>query len=117
MFHTLHCLNQVRQMLWPEYYPPANVPYANFIIEHKRRSRSEVSSSGDLVDRIPEHCIDQIRQYIMCTGDLTPIPVIEYDFLGGFGYVNSDVPHTCRNFDAIRAWTNERWARMGVQSG
>lgn len=44
----------------------------------------------------------------MCAGDLTPIPVMHYDLLGGFGYVDSDVPHTCRNFDAIRAWTDGR---------
>jgi hypothetical protein len=37
---------------------------------------------------------------------------MEYDTLGGFGYVNSDVPHTCHNFDAIRKWTDERHVIM-----
>ncbi|KAF2104954.1 hypothetical protein NA57DRAFT_71153 [Rhizodiscina lignyota] len=89
MFHTLHCVNQIRQMLWPEYYepPPAT---ANFEVLHKG------------------HCIDQIRQYIMCSGDLTPIPTKFYDFLGGFRYVDSNYPHTCRNFGKIREWVDER---------
>lgn len=43
------------------------------------------------------HCIEQIRQYL-----------IYYSGLGR-DYVLSDTSHTCRNFEAIREWTWERY--------
>lgn len=95
-------------MLWPDYYPTDGLDYATFMVEHK--SEHWLRSRGLVPNLYIAHCIDQIRQYIMCAGDLTPIPVMHYDLLGGFGYVNSDVHHTCRNFDAIRAWTDGRHA-------
>lgn len=59
------------------------------------------------------HCIDQIRQYIMCAGDLTPIPSAYYSGLGS-NYVLSDQMHTCRNFDQIRQWLTNRHRRNNV---
>lgn len=53
------------------------------------------------------HCIDQIRQYIMCSGDITPLPTRYYKALDS-NYVDSDVPHTCRDFDSIRQWISKR---------
>jgi hypothetical protein len=53
------------------------------------------------------HCLEQLRQYVMCHGDITPVPT-KY-FLGkGGNYVWSDMPHTCRNFDKLRDWMRER---------
>ncbi|KAF2094937.1 hypothetical protein NA57DRAFT_80104 [Rhizodiscina lignyota] len=96
MFHTLHCLDQLRHMIWSEYYnePVANNPHTNLM--HKG------------------HCIDQIRQYIMCAGDLTPIPVKSYRGIDGspFRYVDSDYPHTCRSFGKIREWADARSDRI-----
>ncbi|KAF2102100.1 hypothetical protein NA57DRAFT_73537 [Rhizodiscina lignyota] len=94
MFHTLDCLNEVRKMLYPKYYG-AKAEYNEFKDLHKG------------------HCIDQIRQHIMCSGDLTPVPTKSYDVLDGVSvrYVNSNYPHTCRNFDSIRNWVDERVVR------
>jgi hypothetical protein len=55
------------------------------------------------------HCLTQIRQYVMCAGDLTPIPSIYFNALGE-NYVQSDFPpHTCRSFQKIRDWTWDRY--------
>ncbi|KAF3067689.1 hypothetical protein CFAM422_008577 [Trichoderma lentiforme] len=86
MFHALHCLNRLRQSFWPDYYPPSTHP--NTIIHQ-------------------EHCIDHIRQMLMCSGDMTLIPTEWTDYLGR-NYVNSDVPHTCRNFAKLRDWVVSR---------
>lgn len=56
---------------------------------------------------IIEHCIDHIRQMLMCSGDMTLIPTEWTDYLGR-NYVNSDVPHTCRNFAKLRDWVVSR---------
>ncbi|KAM0803873.1 hypothetical protein BDR22DRAFT_796853, partial [Usnea florida] len=53
------------------------------------------------------HCIEQLRQYIMCAGDMTPIPTKYYEALRR-NYVASDVRHTCRNFERLRSWAVER---------
>jgi hypothetical protein len=59
------------------------------------------------------HCIEQMRQYIMCAGDLTPIPTKYYKGIGG-PYVISDQTHTCRNFDQMRQWVTDRQAQNNV---
>ncbi|KAL6817552.1 hypothetical protein V8C40DRAFT_253301 [Trichoderma camerunense] len=86
MFHALHCLNRLRQSFWPDYYPPST--HHNTVIHQ-------------------EHCIDHIRQMLMCSGDMTLIPTEWTDYLGR-NYVNSDVPHTCRNFAKLRDWVVSR---------
>ena len=54
-----------------------------------------------------EHCIDYLRQAIMCTVDITPIPV-EWSDQWNRLVVNFDTWHTCRNFDGIKDWMLER---------
>ncbi|KAK0755807.1 hypothetical protein N5P37_011681 [Trichoderma harzianum] len=92
MFHALHCLNRLRQSFWPEYYPPSTHP--NTIIHQGFACHLE-------------HCIDHIRQMLMCSGDMTLIPTEWTDYLER-NYVNSDVPHTCRNFAKLRDWVVSR---------
>lgn len=87
MFHTLHCLNNLRKSFHPSYYP--NKGYDT----HKVHMN---------------HCLDQLRQYVMCAGDMTPIPTKYYPGKGR-NYVLSDVPHTCRNFEALREWQTGRF--------
>ena len=54
------------------------------------------------------HCVEHIRQYIMCAGDMTPVP-IRYDQSLNDGYMVSDVKHTCRNFGKLQEWASERF--------
>lgn len=87
MFHTLHCLNRIRMRFYPEYYPYED--------RHVHR-----------VHHL--HCLEQIRQYIMCSGDMTPIPT-KYNRGRKHSYVDSDVAHTCRNFNVLREWLSARY--------
>ncbi|KAH8760345.1 hypothetical protein F5883DRAFT_425813, partial [Diaporthe sp. PMI_573] len=89
VFHTLHCLNQIRQKLHPEYYPHGH-----------GSAETKLIHNG--------HCIEQIRQYIMCAGDMTALGTRYYPGIDR-NYVLSDVAHTCRNFESIRDWTWERY--------
>ena len=87
MFHTLHCLNRLRKAFHPDYYPEDDHP-------NHRMHR--------------DHCFEQIRQYIQCSGDMTPVPTV-YNEIRGSNYVDSDVKHTCRNFESMREWVGERY--------
>jgi DUF1365 family protein len=49
------------------------------------------------------HCIDSLRQAIMCFSDITPIP-FAWDERVGHVQHHESIRHTCRNFDAIHGW-------------
>ena len=44
----------------------------------------------------------------MCAGDVTPLPTRYYDSVDR-NYVDSDVTHTCRNFDQIHSWVKTKF--------
>ncbi|KAK7052482.1 hypothetical protein R3P38DRAFT_2860578 [Favolaschia claudopus] len=79
VFHNLHCLNMIRKGLHTEYYNDAPE------IEHL------------------DHCIDWIRQALMCAGD-TSVIVWQWDPKKNQTIFQGDVAHTCRNFDKLRDW-------------
>ncbi|KAE8406716.1 hypothetical protein BDV37DRAFT_280674 [Aspergillus pseudonomiae] len=67
-----------------------------------------------------DHCIDQLRQAIMCSADLTPVtlqPVIQlregrrYLILLG----ETERTHTCRDFETIKQWVRFRSKKAAVQ--
>ncbi|KAG6363874.1 hypothetical protein INS49_008977 [Diaporthe citri] len=86
MFHQLHCLNQIRQALHRDVYPalPIHGPTHT------------------------EHCIDHLRQSIMCWGSTAVIPLKYFE---GYHseYVKTDAVHTCRKFEPIRQYVSDRF--------
>ncbi|KAL5313614.1 hypothetical protein ACEPPN_018035 [Leptodophora sp. 'Broadleaf-Isolate-01'] len=54
-----------------------------------------------------DHCLDALRQSIMCTGDMTLSP-IKWDYKGGRIVPDFQVDHTCRDFDTLREWSVNR---------
>ncbi|PMD48881.1 hypothetical protein L207DRAFT_415190 [Hyaloscypha variabilis F] len=87
MFHSLHCLNRIRQ-LTPEDLIRIKTNH-NDLAHHK-------------------HCLSQIRQYIMCSGDMSVVPTRYYPGIE-HNYIDSDVFHTCRKFEDLRSWVWERY--------
>ncbi|KUJ13261.1 uncharacterized protein LY89DRAFT_721308 [Mollisia scopiformis] len=84
--HALHCLDHLRKAFYPEKYPTDAIHG----IMHR------------------DHCLDHLRQMVLCNGDLTPIPTRYYKALNA-NYIDSDRPHTCRNWPSIRDWVWERF--------
>ncbi|KAF1978171.1 hypothetical protein BU23DRAFT_577611 [Bimuria novae-zelandiae CBS 107.79] len=88
VFHELHCLNMMRKRIFWN------------------------STQGEMPDMYSlhhmDHCIDSLRQSLMCSSDITPIP---YAWYPKYNQVlpTTGVPHTCRDFDAIREWAKERY--------
>jgi hypothetical protein len=54
------------------------------------------------------HCIGQIRQSLMCFGDVS-INVYQWSPNHQSAFLRTDVPHTCRDFDKIQQWAKENW--------
>ena len=61
----------------------------------------------------PDHCIDYLRQVIMCHGDITPI-TFEWSNERSNYLARHGTEHQCRNFDAIFYWAQGRHAGMAV---
>ncbi|KAI1328867.1 hypothetical protein F5Y16DRAFT_398077 [Xylariaceae sp. FL0255] len=105
VFHSLHCLNRLRQAIYPDYYVHA--------------FDSPLSPSRD--DHIG-HCINHIRQAIQCHSDLTPM---EWKLVNSNKLIlETETQHTCRNFDKIREWAGlhrtrfwniESWRNASLQ--
>lgn len=85
--HTLHCLDHIRKAFYPQHYPVDSEIHG---VLHR------------------DHCLDHLRQTVLCQADLTPIPSRYYKSLGQ-NYIDSDRPHTCRDFGKIREWVSERF--------
>ncbi|KAK3387941.1 hypothetical protein B0H63DRAFT_509629 [Podospora didyma] len=100
VFHTLHCLNNIRKALNPSFYGTGSHQHGEG--EHETRSSPETTAMHQ------DHCIEQLRQYVMCSGDMTPIGTRYYPGLGR-NYVESDVPHTCRSIEPLRRWMVDRY--------
>ncbi|KAF7975505.1 hypothetical protein HWV62_9437 [Athelia sp. TMB] len=116
VFHQLHCLvrfftiigklaadligaqNLVRKAAWPEHYPDA------------QEARYSLLKGGGVFDHV-DHCLNAIRESLVCNADLTPVTWHwnERDQISG---VEFNAVHTCVNWDNIHAWAAENAARI-----
>jgi len=89
-------LNQVRKALYPDYYIPDDS-----LRTHKLHF---------------EHCLDYVRQALMCNADTTPVT---HKFFKGADIFAPDFNtlHTCRNFDQLLEWSLERNSAAADRKG
>jgi hypothetical protein len=88
--HQLHCLNLLRKATWPEYYRPADISFQD---------------EPWIIRMHLDHCIEMIRQNIMCNADVT---MITWDWVEGHDipYPNFNTRHQCRNYEKILDWAD-----------
>lgn len=114
VFHQLHCVNFLRKGLWFNYDYYDKLGTAEFSNDEEVRrlhaGRNYIWRSFLICDancRALGHCVDYLRQRLMCAPDLgfvtyiwvkdrlQPIP----DF---------STTHRCKDFNAIKEWVEER---------
>jgi hypothetical protein len=108
MFHNLHCVNAVRIELSKTLYNGSSD--GGDYHQHEQLPAS-LTGPGWKATHL-EHCLDRLRQAVMCHGDLTPSPL--YTFKGYHVALGRSGEHTCRKFEPIRQWMDERAERLGV---
>lgn len=54
-----------------------------------------------------DHCFDYLRQAVMCAGDMTLEPAVEYKEIGRKGVAGWDVEHNCRSFQAMKDFAEQ----------
>jgi hypothetical protein len=90
VFHQLHCLSRIRRLLHPERYPwqlGANISAVETRVHDN-------------------HCVDLIRQALMCAGDVSPIHW-EWKEDVGMALPSAKGKHTCRRWEGIMQWAKE----------
>lgn len=90
VFHSLHCVNKLRQTIDGYLY----------------NLTDQVDETFQNVFHI-EHCLDFLRQLVQCSSDLTPIPLV-FSKGAGFAIPDFEQVHTCRAFESIREWADRQ---------
>ncbi|KAM3517186.1 hypothetical protein NHJ13051_009206 [Beauveria bassiana] len=87
LFHQIHCLNMLRKFIYLEYY----------------KEKTPDWFSQPYLRAHADHCVDMIREAIMCHGDTS---LIVYHWIDGYKDPVPDFStmHTCRNPEAILSW-------------
>lgn len=65
------------------------------------------ASKINLTFGVVDHCIDNLRLSLMCTGDMTFAPIV-WDRNKGRFIPDFEVEHTCRDYDALKRWSLAR---------
>ncbi|KAJ3718988.1 hypothetical protein C8R42DRAFT_675184, partial [Lentinula raphanica] len=86
VFHDMHCVNKLRQRLFPDYYTDPSLLLGTWHMDH---------------------CIDALRQTIMCSGDITPV-VWRWNYAMATAMRDASVIHQCRDFDRVQEWAMKR---------
>lgn len=86
MFHTLHCLEALRLAL--------------------DGTARDQGIAEDLSQTHAPHCINWIRQEVMCSADIALNSVLD----------EYRTPHQCRDFDRIMQWTEAHGYRGPVKA-
>ncbi|KAF1911109.1 tat pathway signal sequence [Ampelomyces quisqualis] len=95
--HHLHCLNLLRKSLaW-------NFDY------YQKQGLGPFSNDAHILKHHVTHCLDIIRQQLMCTVDVGVLGQVWYQPPGSSpeAFVDFNTVHKCRNFDAVRDWAEK----------
>ncbi|PYI07694.1 hypothetical protein BO78DRAFT_366516 [Aspergillus sclerotiicarbonarius CBS 121057] len=100
VWHQLHCLNDLRMLLYPERYPG---------MDDLKDENGTIQRDNDAF-RHWDHCIDSLRQAIMCHADVSPISFhVNVPAKTGI-FPRLATTHTCRNFTKIQDWARHHEA-------
>ncbi|PMD46911.1 hypothetical protein L207DRAFT_551790 [Hyaloscypha variabilis F] len=101
VFHQLHCLNLLRKTnYWNHDY-------------YAKLGENEFVNEDHIVRIHADHCLDALREQLMCTADIGVLPYVRVKDKGRAYPDFPAAPHMCRNFDDIREWARD--AQLGKE--
>ncbi|KAI0199448.1 hypothetical protein F4808DRAFT_432518 [Astrocystis sublimbata] len=95
VYHQLHCLNGLRRGY-----------SANQLAASRGEKLIDESLPADIRASHMRHCIDLIRQSLMCSGDVT-LEVVDADIGGVHGF---GTEHVCVDWEELKQWTSRQQA-------
>ncbi|KAK1245972.1 hypothetical protein MKX07_005041 [Trichoderma sp. CBMAI-0711] len=93
VFHNLHCLNYIRQFMFRDDYYKKSFP------ESERDSQYDHAG----------HCVDVIRQSLICEGDIS-ISTYDWKMDHLLPWPNFRVAHECVNWNHLMSWASRHAA-------
>ncbi|KAH8901446.1 hypothetical protein GQ53DRAFT_814903 [Thozetella sp. PMI_491] len=96
VFHQLHCVNHLRRALYPDEYPGLWEYNEDGTVNH-----------NTILSLHWNHCIDILRQTLMCHADITPMPYYYREWDDNVYSVLAS-SQNCRDYESIRTWAAER---------
>ncbi|EAW08969.1 oxidase ustYa family protein [Aspergillus clavatus NRRL 1] len=94
-FHHLHCLNLLRQTLYYNYDYYHDLGHGAF------------KNDDFIVRRHVSHCLDILRQQLMCTIDTGVLGQVWIHPEHPEAYVDFNTQHQCKNFEIIRQYAEK----------
>jgi len=89
VYHELHCVKRLFQYMNSDYYFP-NI--------------SSIHDDWNMAHNY--HCLDLIRQGIMCRVDVSPV-TFRWGHKQAMPLANFSSPHSCYNWDAFYSWSED----------
>ncbi|KAK0622493.1 hypothetical protein B0T14DRAFT_427193, partial [Immersiella caudata] len=105
MFHQLHCLYHLRMLIYAK--EPA--------VFYGRDSTVDEEAAHAALTRHSDHCIDHLRQAIMCAGSAEVI-TFRRDSKNSI-VPNFDGPKVCRKFEPLAKWAEDNKAWNNTPDG
>lgn len=90
--HYLHCLNSIWQHHHLSYFPSV---------------QEEMDELPDIHEKHFEHCIDMLRQKLVCDADPGIITFRWVEKVSG-PYPDFNTRHKCQNYESLLQWNKER---------
>jgi hypothetical protein len=116
--HHLHCLNLLRQSLYYnfEYYSSRG---EGAFVNKEPVLRLHVCkyvpwNVEPLADERKAHCLDILRQQLMCTIDTGVLGQVWWNKEAPTAFPDFNTRHMCRNFEGVRMWAFEGQAPVDV---
>lgn len=100
--HHLHCLNLLRKSL-----------YHNYDYYHSL-GKGAFKNDDDIVYYHTSHCLDILRQRLMCQPDMGVLGQIWWNKAKPQAYPDFNTVHQCRDYESIRQWAQEHQAPLNV---
>ncbi|KAF5866552.1 hypothetical protein ETB97_011437 [Aspergillus alliaceus] len=95
--HQLHCLNMMRQAMHQDYYNNPDFP----------EQRAAVFTDRPFTVKMHlQHCVEILRQNIMCNADVGIIPH-EWVTQTPDPFANFNTWHKCRDLESVEKWIHE----------
>lgn len=109
VFHDLHCLHSVRNAFYYFMADKWNATYNPYLIYESPAEALLDYSFHDMNFDHLDHCIDALRQSIMCTSDIAP-NVWQYSAKAKAVRARATTVHECRDFNQVKEWAMQHSA-------
>ncbi|KAE9980783.1 hypothetical protein EG328_012031 [Venturia inaequalis] len=90
VYHELHCLKRIQRYIWLDHYFP-----------------NQTAEEARLQKLHTDHCIEILRQAILCHGD-TSLFTVRWSEGSRIPRADFSNEHTCVDWDALNSWAGER---------